>query len=514
MLGLILLAVLALSSVQAQTGAYTLNGGTAVQTSQTYAGTLADQSAVYVLNAGNLTLTNCTITKTGDASSTDNSSQYGTNAGVLAKSAGTVTISGGTVTTNASGGNGIFASGTGSSISMSDGTISALGGNAHGVDVTYGGAISLTNVDVTTKGASSSAIATDFGGGTVTVRGGTISASATSSGSHSAGIYSTGMITVSGATVTSLGDCGGVIDGGNSILLTNTALTGAQSGIKIWKTAPMTGTALVTINGGSLTAAGGDAFYVTGTTGNAAAAILMATGSAKITASSGCIVNVDSKSTAAFAASGESLVGNLFADATSTVTATLQENTTIEGSMQRIALTLDSSSVWTVTENSILTALIDPRGVLGTAITNIIGNGHNVHYDADLTANLYLGGLTYSLVNGGVLTPGSVDAVTQTQSAIPTECVLHQNYPNPFNPSTTIAFSLTVDSRTTLTVYDCAGRQVATPVNATLAAGNHQYAFDGSQLTSGVYFCRLTASPVSDASARAFTDVKKFTLLK
>ena len=49
----------------------------------------------------------------------------------------------------------------------------------------------------------------------------------------------------------------------------------------------MSGTATITINGGSLTANGGDAFYVTGETGNAATASLTARNGATITASSG-----------------------------------------------------------------------------------------------------------------------------------------------------------------------------------------------------------------------------------
>jgi ferric-dicitrate binding protein FerR (iron transport regulator) len=67
MLITVLLALIAIIPVQAQTGVYTLNGGTATQTGQTYAATLTDQSAVYVLNSGNLTLNSCTMTKTGDS---------------------------------------------------------------------------------------------------------------------------------------------------------------------------------------------------------------------------------------------------------------------------------------------------------------------------------------------------------------------------------------------------------------------------------------------------------------
>ena len=370
----------------AQTGVYTLNGGTATQTGQTYAATQVDQSAVYVLNSGNLTLINCTMTKTGDASNTNNSSQYGINAGALANSAGVITITGGSVTTNTSGANGLFASGAGSAITMSNGTINASGGNAHGVDVTHTGSVTLTDVNVTTTGASSSALATDFGGVTVTVTGGTIIASSTSANSHSAGIYSTGTISVSGATVSSAGDCGGVIDGANSIILTNTSLTGNVEGIKLWKTAPMSGTATVTITGGSLTSTAGDAFYVTGETGNAATGAITVSGEATISAATGNILNVISSSTATFTASGVTLTGDLVTAGGSTITASLQNSTSLTGTINSAALSIDATSTCTLTGNSILTTVIDPSGISGLSVTNITGNGFSAHYDATPSA--------------------------------------------------------------------------------------------------------------------------------
>ena len=73
------------------------------------------------------------------------------------------------------------------------------------------------------------------------------------------------------------------------------------------------------------------------------------------------------------------------------------------------ALTIDSTSVWNVTANSTVTSLIDKSGISGTSITNIVGNGYTVTYNATLSANSYFGGLTYSLANGGSLIPaGSV----------------------------------------------------------------------------------------------------------
>lgn len=415
--GVLLVALVCASPASAQTGVYTLNGGTADQTGQTYAATLVDQSAVYVLNGGQLSMTDCVMTKTGDASNVNNSSQYGINAGVLAASGALVSMSGGSVTTNAGGGNGLFATGAGSKITMADATISASGDGAHGVDATYNGIITLSNVNITTTGSNASALATDFGGGTVVVANGTIVAGSTVAGSHSAGLYSTGTITVNGAAVSSLADCGGVIDGANAITLANTSLSGALHGIKIWKTAPAGGSAIVDIHGGSLSAASGDAFYVTNETGNAAEAIINVSGGTAITASTGNILNVQGHSTATFTASGVTLNGNLHADTPGAAVVYLS-NTTLTGAAKGVALSLDAGSAWNVTANSILSRLFDPSGVSGLTITNIVGNGHDVHYDAALSENTYLGGKTYALVNGGTLTPGPVPVRGTTWGAL------------------------------------------------------------------------------------------------
>jgi len=89
---------------------------------------------------------------------------------------------------------------------------------------------------------------------------------------------------------------------------------------------------------------------------------------------------------------------------------------------------------------------------------------------------------------------------------IPASYSLGQNYPNPFNPRTVVRFSLTVISNTTLKIYDMMGREVQTLVNERLQAGTYEATFDGSNLSSGVYFYRLTSGN--------FTQTKKLTLLK
>ena len=62
------------------------------------------------------------------------------------------------------------------------------------------------------------------------------------------------------------------------------------------------------------------------------------------------------------------------------------------------------------------------------------------------------------------------------------------NYPNPFNPTTKISFTLPVDGKVSLKVFDTLGREVADLANNVYAAGTHEVEFDASDLASGIYF--------------------------
>jgi hypothetical protein len=91
------------------------------------------------------------------------------------------------------------------------------------------------------------------------------------------------------------------------------------------------------------------------------------------------------------------------------------------------------------------------------------------------------------------------------------EFTLGQNYPNPFNPSTKINFSLAVDSKVSLKIFDVLGQEVVTLLNGQLAAGSQEVSFDASSLNSGVYFYRIDASGVD---GQKFSSTKKMILTK
>jgi hypothetical protein len=94
----------------------------------------------------------------------------------------------------------------------------------------------------------------------------------------------------------------------------------------------------------------------------------------------------------------------------------------------------------------------------------------------------------------------------------PFEMKLEQNYPNPFNPISEIGFRIAEADRVTLKVYDILGREVAVLVNEQKAPGSYSVRFDGSGMSSGVYFYRLEASAIS--GGKSFVATKKLVLLR
>ena len=91
-------------------------------------------------------------------------------------------------------------------------------------------------------------------------------------------------------------------------------------------------------------------------------------------------------------------------------------------------------------------------------------------------------------------------------SLIPKTYSLSQNFPNPFNPTTLIKYGIPKQGLVKIVVYDVLGREVSTLINEVKQAGTYEINFNASNLSSGVYFYRITAGD--------FTDVKKMMLIK
>jgi hypothetical protein len=102
--------------------------------------------------------------------------------------------------------------------------------------------------------------------------------------------------------------------------------------------------------------------------------------------------------------------------------------------------------------------------------------------------------------------------VVETEVALPKTFDLSQNYPNPFNPSTKINYNLASDSKVTLEVYSISGERVVLLVDQNQSAGFYSVNFSNKNVSSGVYFYRITA--IDKITGNQFSSIKKMMLLK
>ncbi len=89
---------------------------------------------------------------------------------------------------------------------------------------------------------------------------------------------------------------------------------------------------------------------------------------------------------------------------------------------------------------------------------------------------------------------------------LPSSFKMYPVYPNPFNPSATMKFDLPSSANLRISLFDILGREVAVLMDGEVHAGQHRVVFDGSQLSSGMYFVQMEAS--------SFKSVRKVMLLK
>jgi hypothetical protein len=104
-----------------------------------------------------------------------------------------------------------------------------------------------------------------------------------------------------------------------------------------------------------------------------------------------------------------------------------------------------------------------------------------------------------------LIKPDSVTVINERSKTL-NEFKLEQNYPNPFNPQTKIRFSLPNAGNTNLEIYNVLGQKIAIIVNKRLLAGMYEYIFNGSALTSGLYYYKLQSGN--------YIEIKKMLLLK
>lgn len=341
--------------------AVTLSNGTESKSNLSISTSTKDESAVKV-TGGTLTLTDCIIDKSGDTSSEDNSNFYGLNAAVLATSGATIKLINCTIITNGDGANAVFATGSGSTITLENCKITTSKDSSRGLDATLTGTVKANGVTITTAGAHCATLATDRGEGTVIVD----NAILNTAGDGSPIVYSTGDIQLSNATGTATDAQAAVIEGKNSITLTDCYLTGStRCGVMVYQSFSGdadVGQGTFTMTGGSLTALVGPAFYSTNTTG-----VINIT-NVEIKAESLLTTSEDRWGTSGsngakitFTASDQVLTGDIACNSISSISV-IMKNSTLNGAADSenkgtVSMELDSSSKWTLTGNCYLKKL-------------------------------------------------------------------------------------------------------------------------------------------------------------
>jgi hypothetical protein len=155
-----------------------------------------------------------------------------------------------------------------------------------------------------------------------------------------------------------------------------------------------------------------------------------------------------------------------------------------------------NSGTWNTNQmiNKNISTILDPSWVPGNCNVNII-----VYKDS---SDLFFAAVeqgTKQSVTGMV-------GITGNTGEIPEVYSLSQNYPNPFNPTTNVQFTIPKDGFVNLRVFDVSGRLVQTYTDGFMSAGSYNVDFDGTELSSGIYFYTLTAG--------SFTETKKMILVK
>ena len=342
--------------------------------------TTSDQNAFIGKNKAVVNIENSVFDKTGNTTSDDNSNFRGQNAVILGIDGSQINIKGSNITSNSNGSNAVFATGEGSVINVDNTNIHTKSDSSRGLDATYKGTVNGKNLTITTEGAHSATLATDRGEGTITAE----AAKLTTSGAGSPVIYSTGNITANNVNGVANSSEIGVVEGKNSITITNSNVTGYKdNGFMLYQSFSgdaESGIARLKAENNTLTTYSTGAFiYVNNTTAevdlsNNAISMPNTTTLVKAAADSRWGNAGENGGHLTLRASNQALNGNILADAISTVALDMTNGSSLVGavntnnSAKEVTLKLSKDSSWTLTSDSYVKSL-----------TNEDTTGENIH---------------------------------------------------------------------------------------------------------------------------------------
>ena len=125
-----------------------------------------------------------------------------------------------------------------------------------------------------------------------------------------------------------------------------------------------------------------------------------------------------------------------------------------------------------------------------------------------LTRTKTITGTTPNYLKPSDLLTTGVSQTIQT----PQEFMLLQNYPNPFNPLTSISYTMPVNCRVTLDIYDILGQRVARLVDAVQNGGEWKTTWN-ARAASGLYIYRLEAVSTDNPQKR-FSETRTMLLVR
>lgn len=347
---------------------------------QRFDNTTSDQNSFIGKNKAIITINSSVFDKTGNTTNDDNSNFHGQNAVVLGIEGSQTSIKDSNITSNSIGSNAVFATGEGSVINVENTNIHTKGDSSRGLDATYKGTVNGKNLTITTEGAHSATLATDRGEGTITAE----AAKLTTSGTGSPVIYSTGNITANNVNGVANKSEIGVVEGKNSITLTNSNVTGYHdNGFMLYQSFSgdaESGIARLKAENNTLTTHGTGAFiYVNNTTAEAdltGNTILMPNTTTLVKAAADSRWGKDGENGGhlTLRASNQELSGNIVADSISTIAIDMANGSSLIGAINTdntakdVKLKLSKDSTWTLTGDSYVKSL-----------TNEDTTGGNIH---------------------------------------------------------------------------------------------------------------------------------------